>query len=399
MKVVYEDAKYFRDVLKGLQLCGLDEATFQVTPEGLFFKAMDSSRVALVQLELPKCAFYEFEAAEEKRFTVNLEHLVKNTFKNIYKDDKVSLELTEDKLVVILRSDLDREFKVPLLENPEPEELPEPKIAFNCMAKVTVEGLKKILNDAETEAVTLVANHDCLTFKAVSDYDVYSVVLEKGDQHLLDLETKEDSVKAAYSSEWLRSFVKALKPLVEFVEIFYATDMPMRLRVDLKSGGALTFWLAPRIEVEEEPIKQESQKKQTPETEQKETPIQEQEETETEIQPIANIPMGYETEKLEEKPTERQKEASTQDLVRKVFFTEVVFIEDAPSIIGEDLKTYGPFEAGKSYTIPLRNAEIIISDGLAVSWYMWNSAQAKWKENNPDSLEKPSIRELKEYLS
>lgn len=345
-KVVYEDAKYFREILKGLSLW-FDEDTFKVTPEGMFLEQMDTSRVMLAKLELPKYDFEEFEDDVERYFTVNIEDLVKNTLKNIYKDDQVILRLSEDRLLISLKSDIERKFSVPLLENPEELEVPNPKLSFTCIAKLTVEGLKKILEDAKADNVRIVADTDGLTFTSDGDVVNYSVRLERGQEHLLDIDIREAFVKASYSVDWLQSIVKALRPLGDIVTIYYGTDLPMQIQTHLTGSGVLTVYLAPRIEVEEEPL----QKMEKEEVEQEEP---------------------AETISAEVMETEQEAEIKedSRDLNSVVFFTEVVFLK-----------------------------EVLISQGIAVSWYMWNTARAKWKEDNPDSLEKPSMQELKEYLS
>jgi len=388
MKAVYRDAKYFKEILKGLSLWFDPEVTFKVTPEGLFLKQTDPSRVMLAKLEVPKYDFEEFEADVERHFTVNIEDLVKNTLKNIYKDDQIILRLSEDRLLISLKSDMERKFSVPLLENPTDLEYPEPKINFTYMAKLTVEGLRKILEDAKAEHVRLVADSDGLTFTSDADLVNFSVKLQRGSDHLLDIETNEPFVKASYSTEWLKSFAKALKPLVDVVTLQYSTDLPMQIETHLRGNSMLRVWLAPRIEVEEEPLTEEKPK---------------EEETTTE-EITENIPEQYvvettEIEAAQEIQKEEKEDSPGRDLNPPVFFTEVVFLREVSEIVGEDMKTYGPFKEGDKAEVPLRNAEALITQGLAASWFMWNTAQAKWRETHTDPLEKPSIQELKQYLS
>ena len=396
MKAVFEDARYFREILKALSEW-IDEATFKMGPEGLFLKQMDPSRVILVKLELPKQCFYEFEAYTEKAFTVNVEYLVKNIFKNVYKDDKVVLE-PDVKLLVKFTSDLDRKFSAPLLESPKPEdlEIPEPKIAFNCMAKVTVEGLKKILDDVEAihaDHLRIAADTDNLHFSASTDVDEYSVSLGKYSNHLLSLEMKEGFAKACYSFSWLQSFIKGLKPLADVLSIQYSSDMPMQIQAELRYGGTLTLWVAPRIEVEEEPLEEKQPEKAEvvaeQETETMENIPEQQEATETEP--------GPEPETVEN-PIPQVTVANMEQPERRVFYTKVAFLTDAPQIVGEDMQTYGPFQAGKVYDIPLRNASILIDQGLAVGWYTWNLALSKFRERHPEREREPSLEELKPYM-
>jgi len=385
MKVVYRDAKYFKEILKGLS-SWFSETTFKSTPEGIFLEQMDTSRVMLAKLELPKYDFEEFETDVERYFTINIEDLVKNTLKNIYKDDQVILRLSEDRLLISLKSDMERKFSVPLLENPEDLEIPQPKLSFTCVAKLTVEGLKKILEDAKGDHVRLVGDSDGLTFTSDSDLVDYSVKLERGQDHLLDIETREPFVKTSYSVNWLKSIVKALKPTSDIVTLRFGNDLPMEIQTSLRSSGKLTVYLAPRIEVEEEPLREEKPKQ--------------EEITEEEI--TENIPEQYvtETTKIETaQEIQKEEKEDSRDLNPPVFFTEVVFLREVSEIVGEDMKTYGPFKEGDKADVPLRNAEVLIKQGLAVSWFMWNTAQVKWKENNLGNSEKPSIQELKQYLS
>lgn len=41
------------------------------------------------------------------------------------------------------------------------------------------------------------------------------------------------------------------------------------------------------------------------------------------------------------------------------------FLKDAPSVVGSNLKTYGPFKAEDVASLPVENAEILIQRGLA----------------------------------
>lgn len=43
----------------------------------------------------------------------------------------------------------------------------------------------------------------------------------------------------------------------------------------------------------------------------------------------------------------------------------VILLQSVPTIIGENLKTYGPFEGGEVASIPRRSAELLIKQGVA----------------------------------
>ena len=52
-KAKMADAKFLKDMMGAISIL-VDEATFDVTPEGIKLRAMDPSRVAMVDFEWPK---------------------------------------------------------------------------------------------------------------------------------------------------------------------------------------------------------------------------------------------------------------------------------------------------------------------------------------------------------
>jgi len=53
----------------------------------------------------------------------------------------------------------------------------------------------------------------------------------------------------------------------------------------------------------------------------------------------------------------------SEEMKRKMV---VRFLKDVPSIVGVDLKTYGPFKSEDVASIPIENAKVLIRQGLAV---------------------------------
>ncbi len=77
-----------------------------------------------------------------------------------------------------------------------------------------------------------------------------TIEFEKGSDVLLDLEAKEAS-KATFSLSYLSEIVKAAVAATSEIAILeFSTDMPIKLDFQQEKEGKLTFYLAPRIEVE-----------------------------------------------------------------------------------------------------------------------------------------------------
>ena len=55
----------------------VEECTFSASPEGLSLRAMDPSRVALLDLEWPSAAFEKYQCDGEQELTVRVDDIAK----------------------------------------------------------------------------------------------------------------------------------------------------------------------------------------------------------------------------------------------------------------------------------------------------------------------------------
>ena len=229
----------------------IDEATFNLAPEGIKLRAMDPSRVAMVDFEWPKTVFDEFTCSEAAKMCINISELLK-LLRRTGKDESVELELDEKtgRLKMVIRGKYTRTFNMPTLEATE-EEVPTPKVTFNVKAKATTDGLREAIEDASlvSDHVRIEADKEKIVMNATGDLMGATIELKKGSDALLDLETKEAS-KATFSLSYLSEIVKAAVTTSDVASLEFSTDMPIRLDFKQPKEGKLTYYLAPRIEVE-----------------------------------------------------------------------------------------------------------------------------------------------------
>ena len=123
LNVKYRDSQYFKRILQAVEYFS-DEATFQVSPEGLSLQMMDPGKVMLIDLNLPKAGAEDYFASGPFRFAFNVAEFVKRVLKNTVKDESVTLNVadesfedkTKSEFEIELKSKFTRNFKVPLLE-------------------------------------------------------------------------------------------------------------------------------------------------------------------------------------------------------------------------------------------------------------------------------------------
>ncbi len=244
------DAKFLKDMMGAISIL-IDEATFNLAPEGIKLRAMDPSRVAMVDFEWPKTVFDEFTCSKAAKMCINISELLK-LLRRTGKDESVELELDEKtgRLKMVIRGKYTRTFNMPTLEATE-EEVPTPKVTFNVKAKATTDGLREAIEDASlvSDHVRIEADKEKIVMNATGDLMGATIELKKGSDALLDLETKEAS-KATFSLSYLSEIVKAAVTTSDVASLEFSTDMPIRLDFKQPKEGKLTYYLAPRIEVE-----------------------------------------------------------------------------------------------------------------------------------------------------
>jgi proliferating cell nuclear antigen len=249
-KIKMSDAKLLRDMITAISIL-VDEATFNLAPEGMKLRAMDPSRVAMVDFEWPKTVFDEYVCDIPTKMCINITEMLK-LLKRAGKDEPVELSIDEKtgRLQIAITGKYTRAFNMPTLEAQE-EEVPTPKITFNVTAKATTQGLKDAIDDATlvSDHVRIEADPEKLVLHATGDLMGANIELKKGSDSLLDL-TVAQPAKATFSLSYLSEIIKAAVATSDIATIEFSNDMPIRLDFQQSKEGKLTFYLAPRIEVE-----------------------------------------------------------------------------------------------------------------------------------------------------
>ncbi len=244
------DSGLLKDVFNAISTL-VDEATFDVSLEGIRLRAMDPSRVAMVDFLMQKTAFDEYNASESMKLCLNMSELLK-LLKRAGRDESVELSFDEKtgQLKVIIKGRYMRSFNMPTLEAAE-EEVPTPNITFNARVTLTTEGLRQALDDVAlvSDHVRIETDGEKLLMNAKGDLMGANIEIQKGSQSLLSLDVKEPS-KATFSLSYLTEVVKAAEATSDVVTIEFSTDMPIRLDFKQQYDGKLVYYLAPRIEVE-----------------------------------------------------------------------------------------------------------------------------------------------------
>jgi proliferating cell nuclear antigen len=249
-RVKVTDSKLLRDAATALSIL-IDEGTFSIGSDGITLRAMDPSRVAMVDFVMQKTVFDEYTSDEDIKICLNLSELLK-LLKRAGKDDAVEMFLDEKtkQFVITVRGKYVRTFRMPTLEASE-DAVPIPKITFNAKVTLTTDGLRQSLEDVAlvSDHVRMETDGEKMMMNAKGSIMGANVELQKGSDALLSVDVKEPS-KSIFPLSYLSDIVKAAAATSDIVTLEFSTDMPIRLDFKQTYDGTLVYYLAPRIEVE-----------------------------------------------------------------------------------------------------------------------------------------------------
>jgi len=238
----------------------VDEATFEISSDGISFRGMDPSHVALIDVFWPSSAFEKYESSKVDKFTVRVEDYAKLIKRSESKDAIEISRRGSDSLTINIGNDLyARTFELHLLESAS-KTSPLPKLTFDSRFVMSHSAFTQALNDISTVSnhVMIRASKDKVVFSGKGDAGKALASFEKGASGLFDLETKaasgsqEEGSNSTYNIDYLLKITKSIGPSSsDTIKVEYSSKMPLRMEFGLgessSKGGRIHFYLAPRV--------------------------------------------------------------------------------------------------------------------------------------------------------
>jgi len=246
LRFEFPDARDWKYLVQSLETI-IDEACFIADSEALRLRALDPSRIAMVDLYLPREAFSIYEVEGEVRLGVNFDDLNK-ILRRAKAKDRIVMESRENRLRITISNAAERTFSLPLLDITG-EELPSPKVTFDVTAKMLSDTLRDTLKDAEmiSDTVRFQAGEDVFKIIARSDRGELEAKFSLEQGSLIEYEVKSRAA-SSYSLNYLNDIIGKAYRVSDVVTVEFATNKPLSLTFDVAGGGVLRYYLAPRIE-------------------------------------------------------------------------------------------------------------------------------------------------------
>ena len=224
----------------------VEEATFVSTAEGITFRGMDPSHVALIDISWPNSAFEKYECDSDTKFGVRIDEFSK-LIKRADKQDNIEITISDDNMLLVTIGK-NKKYKMRLIES-SASDTPLPKIPYDAKIGLTSTTFDKILGDVQvvSDYLTIKTSNSKAEFSGKGDSGEVVIDLEKGMEEITEISTKNDST-GTYSLEYLNPVVKAVGTTAGTVTCEYSTAKPLRIEFKVANIGRIHFYLAPRVE-------------------------------------------------------------------------------------------------------------------------------------------------------
>ncbi len=241
----FQDARTWRYIIASMEKV-LDEGVFIATPQGLSFRALDPSRVVMIDLMYPSDAMLKYELeTDEVEFGVSFGTLVK-VLRRARKNDELELQISDSSIDIIFLGRGVRRFRIPQISL-SIERPPEPRISFTVTAKMMATVFRESIRTLEPIADTLrvQASEDKFIMRGIGDIESAELEFSLERQSLLDLEVESNDT-SNYALEYFSQMMQAAQA-AETATFKYAGDAPARVDFEYLGGGRLTFYVSPTL--------------------------------------------------------------------------------------------------------------------------------------------------------
>ncbi|RNJ76871.1 MAG: proliferating cell nuclear antigen (pcna) [Nitrosopumilus sp. H8] len=223
----------------------VEEATFEATPEGITFRGMDPSHVALIDISWPNSAFEKYECDSDIKFGVRIDEFSK-LIKRADKKDNIEISIAESMLLVTVGKN--KKYKMRLIES-SATDTPLPKIPYDAKIVLSSSKFDKTLGDVGvvSDYLTIHMSGSKADFSGKGDSGEVTIDLDKNDESTKEISSKVEC-SGTYSLEYLNPVIKAVGSTAGEVTCEFSSSKPLRIEFKVANIGRIHFYLAPRVE-------------------------------------------------------------------------------------------------------------------------------------------------------
>ncbi|PWA59180.1 proliferating cell nuclear antigen large form [Artemisia annua] len=238
----------------------VNDANFDCSATGFSLQAMDSSHVALVSLLLRSEGFEHYRCDRNMSMGMNIGNMSK-MLKCGGNDDIVTIKADDggDSVTFMFESpnqDKIADFEMKLMDI-DSEHLGIPESEYEAIVRMPSAEFARICKDLSTigDTVVISVTKEGVKFSTKGDIGTANIVLRQNtsvdkpeEATIIEMETP---VSLTFALRYMNSFTKAT-PLASQVTVSLSSELPVVVEYKIAEMGYLRFYLAPKIEEDEE---------------------------------------------------------------------------------------------------------------------------------------------------
>lgn len=233
----------------------LPEIVLNFETDGISMKALDPSKVALLQLEFTAGGLEEYSVDHDVKIGLILS-TVKDALKRVGATEKLEIGVDEERQRFVMmvypkkgrEAGIYRRFSFPIVQLAE-EEIPEINVEYDASFEMDSSTFDDMMALAEnvSDAVTIQVGPDSVVFSAEGEGGRGAMSEFGRDSESLYDVSAQGTVKAKYSVELIRNVSGKLKSISKRVKAELGDAKPLRLTYEFATGKFVMV-LAPRAD-------------------------------------------------------------------------------------------------------------------------------------------------------
>jgi proliferating cell nuclear antigen len=224
-----------------------DEIMLVCNEDGVSFRGLDPSRVALLNVVFPPSSFVEYDS-QSSSFGIRVDDLL-NILQSASENDEIEMSIDNERYMkVTIYGKYKLSYNLNLIEK-SLTNVPFPKVDYTSKVSIVPNMLNQIFNDVQTVSDFIVLESDThgINFSATGDtIGSVKIDVEKNNPELISLSTNKEA-KSAYSLEYLAKVIRAIGRASKKLDFEYGSGLPIHLQFEMPSTAKVEYFVAPRV--------------------------------------------------------------------------------------------------------------------------------------------------------
>lgn len=237
MAIELKNVEFFQRAINAVSSF-ISEGNFRFNDKGISLKALDPSRIVLVDYVAGKNLFEKFDI-EPTLVGIDLIEFSK-IINRVLPKDRLLMDLTDSEILVNFDGEISRNFNLPLIDVAE-DEIKVPDTRFDCRIEIPARILKEILKDALLfggAVIFRIKNNELIVEARGSAGNLKTIT--KGSKGIV-VKSSADVV-SKYSLNFLQNIVREADSAKKIV-LELKSDAPMKISYEIGESD-ISFHLA-----------------------------------------------------------------------------------------------------------------------------------------------------------